>query len=537
MADPQRPNKTLSDIDTGNVGKAAPITGEGNISKPIKADPRIEYVAALGALWWGPYVRALPRWIDSLEEDLGNAIYEQMMHDPQVSKCINDLRAAILENGYELHAATDIPQTKAPRLRIGKPKQELQSSQVAIDIHAFCVSVLDNLDRPFEDILFEMLLAIVYGNKIAELVYDIPSAGAKAGKLVLRDIRPKSRENVCFVVDNFNNVLGIMGFVPGVAWPVMPMSILANPGEMPNILPRDKFAVLSHRQENGDPRGTSLARPSYNPWYLKQQTWGQYFKWLVQSAGSSLFATTPEDAQPVQVYDDNGNLVSTMAPEDALKMALELIQNGSVAVAPAGTEVKDFPVNHESGKAFKEAIELFDRQIANAILGQTLATEEGAGAGIGSGVSAQTHADIMSQIKLYERNLLCRMIRRDILRPLVRANWGDDFVDLTPTVTMGATDADDFAADASAIASLVTAGFLDPSQYIDCDDLLGLPKRAEDWQAKAAQRAADTAKAAAAAKQPQGPGKSADFSDDPEQEEGEARGIWAFFRRKWRKAV
>ena len=487
--DSLRKTKTPSDIDAKSPG-IAPVVGEGNISGPIKASPTREYVAAIGALWYGPYVRTLPQYIDDLSDEFGGDTYERMMYDPTVSKCINDLRVGILENSYEV-LPVEKRDSEQVQSRFGKaPKNIDPKSQ---EISNFCESVLDNLDRPFDDYLFEMLLALAYGNKISELIYHIQKGGVNDGKLVLRDIRTKARENTAFVVDNFNNVLGIMGFVPGVAWPVMPLSVLADPSKMPNILPRDKFAILSHRPINGDPRGTSLLRPAYNGWWLKQQTWGEYLKWLVQSAGSAIYGTTAEGAQPVPVVNVDGT-VDTVAqtPEEVMVTQLAALQNGSVAAFPFGATANALPVNHESGKAFAEAISVFDRQIVNAILGQTLATEEGQGAGIGSGTGAQTHADILSQIKLYERNMLCRMVRREILRPLVRYNFGDEAVELTPSLSMGATDAGDFAADASAAASI---GYkLDQSQFADMDSILGVPARSPNWQAEAAQRQSEATK-------------------------------------------
>jgi len=527
-----RKTKTPSEIDTAGGKSTLPVEGAGLLSNKIEADPRKEYIAAPGALWYGPYVRTLPQWTDDIGRDFGNDIHDRMLLDPQVYKCFNDLRVGVLENGYEIQPVEDVQDYGAQRIRVGK--RQRQSSPRAIEIAGFCRKVLDNLDRPFDDVLFEMLNAMAFGNKVAELVYELRDA-----KLVLRDIRPKDRNEVAFVVDSFNNILGIMGFIPGVAWPVMPLSIMTNPEKMPNILPREKCVVLTHRMQNGDPRGNSILRPAYNGWWLKMQTWGEILKWAVQSAGSSLVGILPEKAMPVQLFDAQGSpMGDPIEPAGAMMMALQAVQNGSVSVFPFGSEVKPLPVNHESGKAFVELIACYNREIANAILGQTLATEEGEHQ---TRASSGTHADVMSQIKISERRMVCAFVRREILRPLVMFNY-PDAGELVPDVSMGATDADDFAADATALGQL---GYtIDDSQFEAVDDLLGLPKRADDWmERKASVAVAQTGKrrgqedpsvtGSTGATFPQREEESARFGGDAMTQEGESRRWWAF----WRKAA
>jgi hypothetical protein len=49
-------------------------------------------------------------------------------------------------------------------------------------------------------------------------------------------------------------------------------SIPVDPKETPNLLPREKFAVLSWNSHNDDPRGRPLLRRVYVPWWEKIQT-------------------------------------------------------------------------------------------------------------------------------------------------------------------------------------------------------------------------------------------------------------------------
>ena len=75
---------------------------------------------------------------------------------------------------------------------------------------------------------------------------------------------------------------------------------------------------------------------------------------------------------------------------------------------------------------------------------------------------------------------------------------------------------------------------IDDSQFEAVDDLLGLPKRADDWMERKASAATDLIAAKSPTAVPGKPdAKPAKFADDAIAEEGESRRWWAF----WRKAA
>jgi hypothetical protein len=69
------------------------------------------------------------------------------------------------------------------------------------------------------------------------------------------------------------------------------------------------------------------------------------------------------------------------------------------------------------------------------------------------------------------------MLKRDVLRPWVRWNWGDAAIPLTPIPSLGTTERRDVPALMNAVAALQRAGYPHPSQYQAIDELLGLPAR------------------------------------------------------------
>jgi hypothetical protein len=102
----------------------------------------------------------------------------------------------------------------------------------------------------------------------------------------------------------------------------------------------------------------------------------------------------------------------------------------------------------------------------------------GANQGIGL-AAASVHQDVLSTLIRQGKKAVERMIRNDILKPFIRYTFGEAMVALTPTVTLGNVEQQDFSSMATAIAALTTSQYLDPSQFPKLDQLLNLPPRAE----------------------------------------------------------
>jgi phage gp29-like protein len=173
--------------------------------------------------------------------------------------------------------------------------------------------------------------------------------------------------------------------------------------------------------------------------------------------------------------DIAGNIIFT-EPEDAMKDALENFRNGSVIALPFGATVKTLDVQH-IGSPFTDAIELCDRQIAKAILSQTLATEEGR---YQARAAAQTHQDVLGLVVQNLKAIIAAVIKSDLLRALVSYNFGADMIHLTPDVSLTQTEQHDFAVNAQAIAGLYKSGYIHSSQMPQIDSMIGLPPRDPD---------------------------------------------------------
>lgn len=452
-------------------------TIKGSGSRP-KGDLRKEYVAGGPFMVTAPY-RTLSWSVDDLEQDFGDDIYDRMRHDPQIESTVELLRLASIAQGIYLVP----PQRDEKSLESEEgPKPSDPEAEKAKEIAIFCKQVLDNMDGDFaSNTIYDLLDGILYGSRVGELIYHVPEHGPLKDKLVLKDIKIKPRRSLAFVVDRFMNIIGILGRLPTQPATFM-MGSIESLDQVPNLLPREKFIVFSFRPRDEDPRGTSIARPAYNAWWLKMQTWPEYLKFITQFAGPSIVGTTAEGAEASPALDpltgepvinpETGTILF-IEPEEAMKSALENFRNGSVIAVPFGASVKTLDVQH-IGSPFTDAIELFDRQMAKAILSQTLATEEGR---YQARAAAQTHQDVLGLVVQNLKAIVASVIKQDVLRPLVLYNFGPDLVYLTPDVNLTQTEQHDFAVNAQAVASLQKSGYLHPSQLPQVDSMIGLPPR------------------------------------------------------------
>jgi len=416
-----------------------------------------DYVVG-GGYWWyrGVAARglALPWAFDDVTQDFGADLYERMGNDAQIAACDVLLRAAILEDGATLSPAVD--------------EEGADGYEQAAELVDFCEQNLDELDTPLDDTLWDMLACLGQGNRVAEIVYHAFDTSPLPGRAMLRSLTVKPRERTAFVVDPYMRLYGLLAQELEGPRYVLP-GVLIDPENTPNLLPREKFAILTFRPVNDDPRGSSAWRPAYNPWWLKMQTWQEYLKYLAQFASPSIVGTTAPGAQPV-TDPTTGTQITAVA---ALLEQLLAFKNGTALALPNGATAQLLFSTGE-GKAFLSAIELYNREMRMAITTQTLATGEGEHA---SRAQAGVHQDALDTLIRQAKRSLCRMLRRDVLRNLVRYNFGDALAPLTPKVSLGETEAQDIAKLMAAIAQLESSGFLDISQRPGVDRLLNLPPR------------------------------------------------------------
>jgi len=445
-------------------------------TQPYSVVLRRESVAASNV--FGTQLRGLPWAFDDLSRDFGDDIYERMLLDAQCIAVVNVLRAAIIEEGVRLDCTVE--DEAADGYALGQ------------EIKGFCESVLADLVLPLDDVLWDMLGAIALGSRVAEEVWALTPATSYAlpgtspisrtqELLVLSALKPRPRQSTAFVVDAYNNVQGLLARNP-TGPSVLQTNVVAP--QTPNLIPRDKFAVLTFRPRDADPRGQSALRSAYTPWFSKMEIWQEFLRYLAQFASASIYAVASEQAtnQGIRVEQDDGSFLIKSAVE-VLADTLLAYRNGSALAVPYGTILGALEVSG-NGEAFHNGFRFCDEQITMAVLNQTLATRE---AQYQSRASSETHENTLTTLQRQAKRSVCTMLRRDVLTPLVAYNYGPEAArQLTPHVSLGEVEQHDFAAMAGAIAQLARTSYLDPSQYAGVDTMLGLPERDQTEQAEPA---------------------------------------------------
>lgn len=441
-------------------------------TQPYSAVLLRESVVGSAVTTIGRQLRGLPWAFDDLTRDFGDDIYERMLLDAQVTACVNVLRAAIIEEG----------------VRLSSPVTDEDDDGYALsqEIADFCESVLADLQIPLDDVLWDLLGAIALGSRVAEEVWELRPATSYAlpgtspvsktqDLLILSALKPRPRRSTAFVVDSYMNIQGLVARQEGSPT-TLPTSVVAStPTQVPNLMPRDKFAVLTFRPKDADPRGQPALRPAYPPWFSKMEIWQEFLRYLAQFASASIYAVASESdtKQGIRVPQADGSFV-IRAAVDVLADTLLAYRNGSALAVPYGTILGALQVSGD-GEAFHRGFTFCDDQITIAVLNQTLATRE---AQYQAKASSETHQNSLTTLQRQAKRSTCTMLRRDVLYPLVAYNYGDTVArQLTPTISLGEVEQFDFAAAATAVAQLARASYLDPSQYAGIDTKLGLPPR------------------------------------------------------------
>ena len=481
----------------------------------ISASAVREYVAGTGySSLLGNFYRTLGRSSDDVEEVIGLDTYERMVRDPQVFSCLSILKMAAISQEVQIQPAA---------------KEEDPRYAEAEEYADFCRRCVARIPGFRTSFLFEMLDALAFGHRLAEQTFEVAGGGEDRGKLVWKTLKVKPRTSYAFITDAYGSWVGLLGVVPGLYWQGTSGTFTYSAealAEQANVLPPDKFALLTFHPKAGDPRGTAWLRPAYDAWFLKTQLYPEYWRYLMQFASPSVIGTVGPDQVRTPLLDENndpvldtnGNVVY-LDPLHDLLTALLAYKNGGAIALPHGSDVKSL-FTYNTGEAFRFAVDLLNHEINKGILFQSLATME---AQFGSRSASQTHQDILEIAIQYVRTTLENMVAQ-MLSFLLRINFGDDAVALTPKVNLGDTEQQDFAAKAGAVARLDTAGFWDASQYPQLDTMLGAPRRTqEEADARAAMRlaAASTIEAGQAAADPAKPPDLANQIITPKQQRAE----------------
>lgn len=417
-----------------------------------------------------PYDRSAVRLDgrDSEESRLTARALRRLRLDAEIEADVSMLADSVFADGVEIVAAVR--------------DEEDPEFALAAEIAEFNTKALAAARRPFVAVAKEMFKAAFYnGVKVGEIVLRLEDENrggdpAVGGRLVLDRINPKPLDATAFVTDKFLNVIGLVGArYPGAS--VVTGGTLNISAD--EIIPREKFLVVSFELEDNDPRGLSQVRAAFEAYCDKQLTRAQWKEFRRTSAIPKKFATTHEDAKPVPVKNADGTpkivdgVQETISAERALMNALENFANDSSIAGPYGTKVTQLEVEGE-GEVFANHFRVCNSEIRKVILGDSLVTGE---ADKDARAARESSKDVMDIRKQALRALFADAVERDVLRLLTIVNFGADKAHLTPRCFLGDTEANDWQGDLQAAAK---AGYtFAPEHFGQLDAQFGLEPRTE----------------------------------------------------------
>jgi phage gp29-like protein len=181
------------------------------------------------------------------------------------------------------------------------------------------------------------------------------------------------------------------------------------PGEQERELDPERFVVYSHATAFGDPRGTSDLVAAYPHWRAKRslhKAWQLHLeKFAMPTVLGKYERGLPEDERR------------------SILAALRDLQDNSAIVYPSEIDVQSLTVPSTASQGFQEAIEFHNREIARAVLGQTLTTDEGRR--VGSLALGKVHLQVLLlQVEALRKLLADRVMTEQVIRPLVELNFG-----------------------------------------------------------------------------------------------------------------
>lgn len=338
----------------------------------------------------------------------------------------------------------------------------------ALAIAQFCDRALRQMQGAHWTSAKQLLQCVVEGNKIAPIDFREQTRGRDKGRLVLDRLNVWDNEIYDFGFDKYNDFVSVY---------VHP----TDPKDQRTEYPRSKFIHLAWRPINGDPYGTQILSPAYNPFYKDVQIDTEEMAYVSQFGRPSviIFAAPPPDfmngapqelqplfsasGQPIMEEDEDGEIVQrrgTALEQNALSFTS--FGAGSIWSMEAGSLVQVVEARNGGADMYRFMREQNGRSITGTILGTHQATDSERSistnnAEVGEGIMGLNITEGKRILELAEEN--------DLLTPLVRWNFGEAALDLLPIRDYGSGQNGRIPKILNAIVGFASNGAFTRDQY------------------------------------------------------------------------
>ena len=323
--------------------------------------------------------RAGSRLLRSLRMDsfdalaLDPAVVDQMQTDAMVQTALTVKRLAVVAAPGRVIPADESPAARERADFVTANFERMEGSPITI--------------------LTQAMEAFAHGWSIQELVYEL-----RGHQIGLRAVRPKDARYFGQEFDAYGNLSRLT---------------LQLPGEEKLSLPPDRFVIMRNRSNPLHAQGQSDLLAAMPHWQAKRQLLSAWKLHLEKFAMPTVLGKYQRGLPPEE--------------QSAILRALQDLQNNTAIVFPDEINIDTLGGQKELSTGFMEAIEFHNREIARAILGQTLTTDEGRR--VGSLALGKVHLQVLLlQINAIRRELADSVMTEQVIRPLVELNFGPGLI-------------------------------------------------------------------------------------------------------------
>ncbi|MDX2064910.1 MAG: DUF935 family protein [Fimbriimonadaceae bacterium] len=299
-----------------------------------------------------------------------HAEIDAMLADPMIQSALTVKQLGLLSAPGRVVPANDSPRARR---------------------HAeFIAAAFDRMSGSPLDILRHATDAFARGWSLQELIFEPIN-----DVVWLREVKPKAVESFGLLPDAYGNLRAITHSLPG---------------EATRQYAPEKFVIYRHRRDARHPFGQSDLVPVRPHFRAKQDLLHAWQIHLERHASPTL----------VGRYDRQSSPDETKSLFESLK---RVTRSGAI-VHPQDFSIDALPVDAQASRGFQDVIDFHNREIARAILGQTLTTDEGRR--VGSLALGKVHLQVLLlQLSALRQELADTVMTEQVIRRLIQLNFED----------------------------------------------------------------------------------------------------------------
>lgn len=432
-----------NDLSTVNAqSSVTPVVIYGPDGRPARLSEAQRTESLLGS--YDSYLAASfsipPFNPDHLLASRGYRILEEQLNLAPARSALNIVRTSVLAKNWEVQPAVS--------------DQSDARFQAAADLANALRYALEHIEdeagnaQDFRHVIYELLGAVHYGFNVSEINWRYLEKGPFAGKLGFESFAAKPCKQIGFGLNlKTMGVNSITSYTPLTGYDFN--------------LPVEKVLRYTFQPESGLPYGRPIGRVIY------KHTWSLDFLMRFWNIALEMFGTP---------------FILGKAPPGAIglaRQALAQIRQGAPAVLPTGVDAQLIQVAAGGLSGFNDALQYHGEQCALAYLGNTLTT--GTTGGTNTNALGEVHQDTQDYGLGYVRADLEGVLNLQLVARWVRYNYGEEFLDIAPRLSLGQWDAVDSANLTKAFTGLIKSKVLYEGEPV-VRDRLKLPPASPDHQ-------------------------------------------------------